>query len=160
MGQSKSSQLVAAFGGGDSRAVVLRVDLPPLLMHRLGQAARTFFCRHRPTQKNYSPKAKFSSALSLLYQRMLALLLSRILFFQWDGLTLFIRGTSAMSTRGDGQTAYSKTCKRCGGCSELALTLSDARYYVYQCLDCKFVDWISQDAHDHKGGSGERSLRT
>src|SRR5262245_39302520 len=52
-------------------------------------------------------------------------------------------GRAAMPTRDDA-TAFSKTCKRCGGRSELVLTLSDVRYGVYQCLDCKFVDWILQ----------------
>jgi predicted nucleic acid-binding Zn ribbon protein len=50
-------------------------------------------------------------------------------------------------------TAFSNTCKKCGGRSELALTLSDSGYYVYQCLDCRFVDWISREAQGHKASS-------
>jgi hypothetical protein len=60
----------------------------------------------------------------------------------------------------DDAMAFSKTCKRCGGRSELGLTLSDASYDVYQCVDCKFVDWFSREAQGHKGGSGERGPRT
>ena len=67
------------------------------------------------------------------------------------------RGRAAMPTRDDA-TAFSKTCKRCGGRSELVLTLSDVRYDVYQCLDCKFVDWILQRQVGHKSSSGSEAL--
>jgi hypothetical protein len=60
----------------------------------------------------------------------------------------------------DNAMAFSKTCKRCGGRSELALTLSDISYDVYQCVDCKFVDWFLREAQGHKGGPGERGPRT
>jgi ssDNA-binding Zn-finger/Zn-ribbon topoisomerase 1 len=59
----------------------------------------------------------------------------------------------------DNAMAFSKTCKRCGGCSELALTLSHERYDVYQCPDCKFVDWIARETREPKA-SFERSPRT
>ena len=59
-------------------------------------------------------------------------------------------------SRDDHATAFSKTCKRCGGRSELALTLSDPRYDVYQCRDCKFVDWISREAQGYRASSVER----
>ena len=59
----------------------------------------------------------------------------------------------------DNAMAFSKTCKRCGGRSELALALSDLSYDVYQCRDCKFVDWLSREARNHKDRSAERSPR-
>jgi hypothetical protein len=65
------------------------------------------------------------------------------------------RGTPPVSTRYN----VTRVCKRCGGCSELALTLSHERYDIYQCLDCKFVDWIARETREPKG-SLERSART
>jgi hypothetical protein len=42
-----------------------------------------------------------------------------------------------------------KTCKRCGGRSERAATLpkssENVGYDVYQCPNCKFIEWDSRD---------------
>src|SRR5262245_41065314 len=59
----------------------------------------------------------------------------------------FHTGTSAVSTRQHGQTAFSSDCKKCGGRTERLVTLPnsvgrDTAYEVYQCLDCKFIEWL------------------
>jgi hypothetical protein len=55
-----------------------------------------------------------------------------------------------MSERHDGSMSFARTCIKCGGRSERVTTISDsmeekATYEVYQCLDCKYVAWLSRD---------------
>jgi hypothetical protein len=51
---------------------------------------------------------------------------------------------SSPKSRGDPMT-----CKKCGGVSKLVMTfpksVENEGCSVYQCLDCKFVEWLPQD---------------
>ena len=51
---------------------------------------------------------------------------------------------SNLKSRGDPMT-----CKKCGGFSKLVMTfpksVENEGCSVYQCLDCKFVEWLPQD---------------
>jgi hypothetical protein len=44
---------------------------------------------------------------------------------------------------------FGRTCKKCGGSSERVMTfpksLENEGYAVYQCVDCKFVEWLPQE---------------
>jgi predicted nucleic-acid-binding Zn-ribbon protein len=45
---------------------------------------------------------------------------------------------------------FSRTCIKCGSQSDLVATLPDdnnqnVHYAIYQCLGCKFVEWLPQD---------------
>ena len=50
---------------------------------------------------------------------------------------------SSPKSRGDPMT-----CKKCGGVSKLVMTfpksVENEGCSVYQCLDCKFVEWLPQ----------------
>jgi len=58
-----------------------------------------------------------------------------------------------MSTHEDA-TAFRKTCKRCGGRSELVATSWDRGYEVYRCLMCNFIDWVPRETQGRKLRSG------
>ena len=49
----------------------------------------------------------------------------------------------------DDATAFSKTCKRCRGRSELVATIWDGGYEVYRCLMCNFIDWVPRVTQGH-----------
>jgi hypothetical protein len=65
-----------------------------------------------------------------------------------------------MSTLQDGQTAFSENCKRCGGRTERVFTLPEGvgntGYDIYQCLDCKFIDWLPTRSHSDPPALGKK----
>jgi hypothetical protein len=54
-----------------------------------------------------------------------------------------------MATRDDVPAAFNRTCRKCGGRCERVATLPKSiektGYEIYQCLDCKFIEWFPQD---------------
>ena len=72
------------------------------------------------------------------------------------------RGHAAIPLHDD-TTAFSKTCKKCGGRSELVATIWDRGYGVYRCLNCKFIDWVPRETQavikPRSGGHKEHPLR-
>ena len=46
-------------------------------------------------------------------------------------------------------TPSSRTCKKCGSRTDfvaiIPITTTNPRYAIYQCPDCKFIEWLPHD---------------
>jgi hypothetical protein len=55
-----------------------------------------------------------------------------------------------MSESRIGSPRFSETCKRCGGAFQyvaaLPKSIGDDGYDVYQCADCKGIEWVSRQS--------------
>ena len=65
---------------------------------------------------------------------------------------------SGPKSRGDPMT-----CKKCGGLSNRVMTfpksVENEGCSVYQCLDCKFVEWLPQDKNRRWPAISDRNRR-
>jgi predicted nucleic-acid-binding Zn-ribbon protein len=54
-----------------------------------------------------------------------------------------------MSERHDRSISFARTCIKCGSRSERVTTIAEstenAAYQIYQCLECKYVEWLLRD---------------